>query len=264
MDGPVTLTAPDQLAADYFDHAAALAALESGAPLVFPPMQVTHVTLGGRPLVFCANYDRDPIQKTQRKGDFYERPDLEEIAKYLEPGARVLDVGANVGNHALYFATQCGAESVLVIEPNPLAQAPLVANVVLNNLQDVIRLEALGIGLGARSERGFSMTHQPRNLGGARMQAGKGALDVHPGDALFADEHFDLVKIDVEGMEMAVLEGLAETIARCRPLIFIEVDESHAAAFDAWCTAHRYTTRYEVRRYAANVNVLIQPIGEKA
>lgn len=263
MTDPVQLRAPEVMGDAYFDVAAALRALELGAPVVFPPMHLTQVQIGARHLRFCSNYERDPIQKAQRKGQFYEREDLDEIARHLPEGARILDVGANVGNHALYFATQCAVDSVIVIEPNPRACAPLVANVILNDLGQIVRMEALGIGLGARSESGFSMTERARNLGAARMVPGEGDLPVHPGDALFAEEHFDLIKIDVEGMEMAVLEGLEATIARCRPLIFIEVDTARTAAFEAWCAAHDYHSRYEVRRYAANVNHLIQPIGDK-
>jgi FkbM family methyltransferase len=59
----------------------------------------------------------------------------------------VLDVGANVGNHALYFATRMAAAKVVVIEPNPLALAPLLANVVVNGLTDVIETRHLGVGL---------------------------------------------------------------------------------------------------------------------
>lgn len=255
----------DAQAEPYFDLRAALAALDSGAPVTFPPMMITRARIGGRDLVICTNYEKDPIQRTLRGGAFYEAADLHEVAKFLPPQARVLDVGANIGNHALYFSTQCGAASVIVVEPNPVALAPLVANIVLNDLGGIIRTEALGIGLGARSRTGMTMSSRDHNLGGARMMGDpQGQLEIHPGDALFADESFDLLKIDVEGMEMRVLAGLEQTIARCRPLIFIEVDEANATAFADWCAAQSYVPRYEVQRYAANRNYLLQPIGDRS
>lgn len=263
MSGAMALPTIEAADDTYFDLRAALDALASGAPLTFPPMHVTRVQIGGRDMTFCTNFLKDPVQRVQRKGRFYEDEDLAELAKFLPDRPRVLDVGANVGNHALYFATQCAAESVVVIEPNPLALAPLLANITLNDLSGVIRTEALGIGLGARSEGGFHMRKRWQNLGGTKMQKRDGGgLEVHPGDAIFGDEHFDLIKIDVEGMEMDVLAGLEETVARCRPLLFIEVDNENDDAFLAWCKARDYAPRYEVRRYRTNKNYLMQPAGD--
>lgn len=263
MTGPVSIPAPETTGADYFDLAAAMAALESGAPLVFPPFMVTRVRIGGRDLTFCSNFDRDPVQKAQRKGGFFEADDLLKIAAHLSENARILDVGANVGNHAVYWATQCGAAQVTVIEPNPLALAPLVANIVLNDLTEVIRMDALGIGLGAESEGGLFMKRHDRNLGGTKMLRGRGgSLEVHPGDALFGEDHFDLIKIDVEGMEMEVLAGLEETVRRCRPLLFVEVDDANAVAFRDWYDQRGYTPLHEVRHFGANMNYLLQPRGE--
>jgi FkbM family methyltransferase len=265
----IRLPGADNLGDDYFDLGAALAAIEAGQAVTFPPFRVTRAKIGGRDLTFCTNFIKDPVQRILRKGRFYEEEDLRELAKFLPARPRILDVGANVGNHALFFATQCDAQSVIVIEPNPVALAPLVANIVLNDLTDVIRMEALGIGLGAQSETGLFMRRRHQNLGGTKMQRdaqgqGAGGLAIHPGDALFADEHFDLIKIDVEGMEMEVLAGLEATIARCRPMLFVEVDDTQTEAFLEWMGDRGYTSRYEVRRYAVNKNYLMQPLGEAA
>ena len=260
---PVALPSPDRFEADYFDLPAALSALEDGRPLVFPPFRLTRTRIDGRDYTFCSNYDRDPIQKAQRKGGFYEADDLAEVAKHLPVAPNVLAVGANVGNHAIYFAARLAA-TVTVIEPNPVALAPLVANIVLNDLTHRIRMDALGIGLGAAPEAGLTLRPPARNLGGTRMERAKGgALEVHPGDALFAEDTFDLIKIDVEGMEIEVLSGLQQTIRRCRPLLFIEVDETNRTAFNRWMAAERYAVIFETRHYGANVNFLVQPIGEK-
>lgn len=253
------LPPPRKLGQDYFDLPAALEALKAGKPLVFPPFCVTHVKVAGRVYNFCSNYKQDPIQRRQRSGQFYEPKDLGQIADHLPVAPRILDVGANVGNHALYFATQCNAH-VTVIEPNPVAMAPLVANVVLNGLQDRILLDHLGIGLGAGLETGLSMPLPGRNLGGTRMQkSGEGDLEVHAGDALFAGRSFDLIKIDVEEMEMEVIAGLDQTIRRCRPLLFVEVDDVNADEFLSWCRQENYGVVFETRQYRSNANYLVRP-----
>ena len=68
------------------------------------------------------------------------------------------------------------------------------------------------------------------------------------------------MKIDVEGMELAVLEGLKETIATQRPKIFIEIDDKNVEAFAAWRRAAGYRVLERFRRYQWNENFLITPV----
>ena len=51
-------------------------------------------------------------------------------------------------------------------------------------------------------------------------------MPVYTIDAMFADAAIDLIKIDVEGFEIDVLRGAEMTLARCKPLVFVE--------FNAW------------------------------
>jgi hypothetical protein len=57
-------------------------------------------------------------------------------------------------------------------------------------------------------------------------------VNIVRGDDLFGDEEFDLIKIDVEGMEIEVLLGMKGVIERSRPKIFVEVIEANARAFE--------------------------------
>jgi FkbM family methyltransferase len=138
----------------------------------------------------------------------------------------------------------------------------LRANVAANGLGAVIRLDVLGIGLSDRTEAGFKIKRNPRNMGAARLKKG-GEIAVHRGDALLPDARVDLVKIDVEGMEMQVLAGFDRIIAEQRPALFVEVDTSHEAAFEAWCEAWGYTRTFAFRHQEANTNVFVQPIGSE-
>lgn len=263
--------APWSQGEDYFDVETALARLEQGKPVAFPAFELVH--WGG--LTFALNYARDPIQNALRNGRFYERDELAAIAQLVGPGAHVLDIGSNIGNHALFFATRMKAARVTVIEPNPLAIAPLLANVVVNRLQDVICTDLLGIGLADRSEDGFIIRRQQRNLGATRMRkAEEKAVEddpreqtgfaVHAGDDLFAEESPDFIKIDVEGMEMRVLAGLAKTIARCRPPMLIEVEEICRAAFDGWLEGNGYERLQEWLVGDKRANHLIAPLNGRA
>lgn len=251
----IVMPLPELTGAEYFDVRAALAALAAGEGIAFPPFELIH--WGG--LTFCLNMQRDPIQNALRRGEFFEAEELEALKAEVPEGAVVLDIGANIDNHALFFATRMKAAKVVVMEPNPLALAPLVGNIVVNGLSDVIDMGYLGVGLSDRNAGGFGMKRHDRNLGATKMKPGQGELEVRRGDDLFEDLTPDLIKIDVEGMEMGVLGGLSDTIERARPLILIEVDDENAGAFAAWCEAAGYVTARTDRHGKKNQNHLIQP-----
>ena len=216
--------------------------------------------IDGRDFVFHLNAPGCPVQGRHRVGKFYERADLDRLAAVMGPGAHVIDVGANVGNHALYFASFMQAARVVCIEPNPEAIEALRANVEANGLGGVIDLSALGVGLSDRSEGGFGVVRRGANLGAARLEKG-GAIAVHRGDDLFDGERVDLIKIDVEGMEMAVLSGFDAVIAAQRPALFVEVDRGNEAEFAAWCAARGYGVAFRAQHQKANANYLVQPLG---
>lgn len=231
----------------------------AGGPLPLMLCGQVHARIRGRAVTFCLNMARDPVQDCHRQGRFYEEAELEALLPLLPAAATVLDIGANTGNHALFLALFARAARVVVVEPNPLALEPLVGNVLSNGLQEVIDLDHLGFGLGARDSDGWGMKRHERNLGATRMQPGTGALRVRRGDNVFADLCPDMVKIDVEGMEMDVLSGLEELIARARPLILVEIDCEHDAAFADWVAAHGYICRRPGPARSRKTNCLLVP-----
>jgi FkbM family methyltransferase len=255
----VAMPLPELTGETYFDVAAARNAHAAGLPVVFPPFEMVHVP--GMALSLCLNMARDPIQNAWRRGEFFEAEELSMLMQHVESGAHIIDIGANVGNHAMFFATQMGAARVVVVEPNPLAIAPLMANVLLNRLENVIDLSLLGVGLSDVSSGGYGMKRHDRNLGATKMFEGKGDLQVHAGDDLLEDETPDLIKIDVEGMEIKVLSGLEGIISANRPIFLIEVDEQNATDFEAWRVAHDYDVFQSVRHSRKNCNYLLKPAG---
>lgn len=199
----------------------------------------------------------DTIQNRHFNGGFYEPEELRIIETHLKPGGVFLDLGANVGNHAVFVAKFCQPGAVILIEPNPEALQHLRFNLLLNRLD--LDTRHLGLGLSDLAETA-DVTWKPNNLGGARMAAREGgAIQLVTGDSLLADRHIDFMKIDIEGHEIKALNGLERTIAASRPKIFVEVDDENRAPFEAWRQAHDYTTLKTFRRYTINENVLIAP-----
>ena len=237
-----------------------LEAYRHGSPLALAAMEQIRTRIEGREVVFTLNMQRDPIQNQHRLGRFYEAEELASLRELLPEGMTVLDVGANVGNHAMWFALFGGASRVIVVEPNPLALEPLVANVLSNGLEGMIDLTQVGFGLSNRNEGGFFMKAHDRNLGATKMFAGAGGdLEVRRGDDVFADLSPDLVKIDVEGMEIEVLEGLDQTIARVRPVLMVEVDDANVSAFAEWIEARDYVEHRAFGVGKHNANHILVP-----
>ena len=130
---------------------------------------------------------------------------------------------------------------VIVIEPNPATFEILKANIALNHLDSRVDASYLGIGLSNTWARAVTIA-PAGNLGGARLHLSEeqSGLRVVPGDALLFKHRVDFLKIDVEGMEIDVLEGLKRTIAEQRPRIFIEVDNSNVGKFSNGLRSNNY------------------------
>ncbi len=74
------------------------------------------------------------IEREQMRGLFFEHEELEFLAGRLPRGMRILDVGANTGNHTVFFAGVMQAETVIPVEPLPRAAEAIRAAVSENRL----------------------------------------------------------------------------------------------------------------------------------
>lgn len=243
-----------------FDLDDARARLVSGAPVQFDDVDVIACRIHGRDVRFAVDMEKDPIQRNHRKGRFYEARELEAIRAVLPLNATFVDIGANVGNHSLYVGLFLSPARIIAIEPNPLAYRLLLANVALNGLGQIFDLSHIGIGLSDVEAEGFGMEDRSRNLGAAKMLPDAGEIALSTGDRILADEKPDMIKIDVEGMEMAVLAGLTDTLKRCSPTLFVEVDTANDDAFRNWLEVAGYAISETHQRYKTNRNYLATPI----
>ncbi|MEO5577852.1 MAG: FkbM family methyltransferase [Sphingomicrobium sp.] len=222
---------------------------------------ISTVTYEGKQLQFLVERRGDWIQGHHLQGKFYAVEELEVMRTAFRGGAFV-DVGANVGNHSIFAAAIIGAPRVIAFEPNPDAYRVLRCNIALNDLAGTI--EHLPFGLSDHDGQASVAVPDPDiNLGGARLADDPaGPVQLRRGDDLLAGEvKIGFLKIDVEGLEMQVLAGLAETIARCRPPMMVEVDDKNRAAFDAWQQQIQYTLDAETRPYNGMANLFLSPIG---
>jgi FkbM family methyltransferase len=221
---------------------------------------VVRAVIEGQPVSFFVTTELDTIMGQNAYGYFYEIEELAIIARHFRPGSIMLDVGANIGNHTIYAAKFLGARRIICIEPNPEAIMILRINVDLNQLHEQVDMRYLGLGLSDSPCAAVIARTIAMNLGGVELasQAG-GSIRLFAGDELLQGQPIDFIKIDVEGMELAVLKGLERTIAECRPGIFVEVDNAHAPAFHALIQHLGYAVVDRFNRYGINENFMLVP-----
>jgi FkbM family methyltransferase len=132
-------------------------------------------------------------------------------------GGVFVDVGAQYGYYTLLMATE--ADFVRAYEPYVEKRKVLLENVTRNDLRNVdVNAEALFSADGEAwlHKRSSRVQTDPRRRGNARK------VTIARFDNLGAGE-VDAVKIDVEGAEVDVLEGMRGTLCIWRPLVLVEV-----------------------------------------
>ena len=179
------------------------------------------------------------IEREQSRGLFFEAMELEELRKMVKPGAHVVDVGANTGNHTVFFAGPMKAASVTPFEPLPAASQALRASVARNGLENV-DLSRLGTGVSDSEGRARLVFSGRGGLGATSLEADStGEIIVAPLDSMVSGR-VDLLKIDVEGMEMSVLAGSRELIRRWAPMIFVEIANRNTQPLMQWLEREKY------------------------
>lgn len=143
----------------------------------------------------------------------HDQNTLPKLVPYLPKGCVVVDAGAFIGDHTVFYAQH--ASKVYAFEPNPEAFECLTFNA------QGMRVKSYNAGLG--SETGKAAIARDANAGASHLCEGD-AVSIMTLDSLnLAVLHF--MKLDIEGYEVQALEGAGETIERCRPVMLIEVNE---------------------------------------
>lgn len=162
----------------------------------------------------------------------FEADDLAVLAEFLAPLAAkfarstALDIGANIGNHALFFSPMF--QQVHCFEPSPRTFGVLSVNTALAN-----NITPHNLALG-ESKAKMSLSYSPLNVGEASLvqSANQAGLLCHEVEVVRLDEfgaEFEdvaFLKIDVEGFEPEVLRGAQSLLARFKPVIAFEQNAS--------------------------------------
>jgi FkbM family methyltransferase len=171
-------------------------------------------------------------------------------------GVVALDCGANIGVHALEWAKLMKDwGSVIAIEAQERVFYALAGNITLQNC-----FNARAIWAAVSNTPGEISIPEPNykaqgSFGSFELRAGMGTEYIgqpinyeKPTSTVkmimidgLGLERLDLLKIDVEGMEVEALEGAAQTIERCKPIMFIETVKSDKKLISAALRNEGYT-----------------------
>jgi FkbM family methyltransferase len=203
----------------------------------------------GLQLLENAHYDPDEVSLLLRALDLRRQ--------CYGDGVMAIDCGANVGVHTIEWAKHMtGWGAVLAIEAQERIYYALAGNIAINNCFNARAVHA------AVSDRAGTMKIPVPNYAAA---ASFGSLELKQragaefiGQTIDYSEsnmvevptvsldslnlnRIDLIKIDIEGMEMDALTGGAQCIGELRPMLLIETIKSDKAAIAAWLDNLGYT-----------------------
>lgn len=168
----------------------------------------------------------------------YEESDLlvlQSVANEIKPQI-FLDIGANVGEYSILMSGFCGR--VMAFEPNTGLHDQFLGNLHANGLENVelqpvalgevdgrLRLH-LGRDSGESSFLPIANNNNPENTIVAEVRRGDALLR-----ELGVSTGIGIVKIDVEGFEVHVLKGLADSLTTNRPFVLLEVSHGGRREF---------------------------------
>jgi FkbM family methyltransferase len=164
--------------------------------------------------------------------------EIDFLEKLVSKGDVVIDVGANIGIITIPMAKKVGSEGyVLSLEAHSMLFYTLCGNIALNNLNHVQVFNR------AAADKTGSMFYFPHldfsksgNFGNMKLAGllnakdDQGKIYDNPVTAVAIDDlgisNPKLIKIDVEGMEPVVLNGLRKTIKRAKPILYVEFTQN--------------------------------------
>ncbi|KJH88255.1 hypothetical protein UG46_02285 [Pseudomonas fluorescens] len=166
----------------------------------------------GRKILKHGAYDKSGLYLIERLLSKLERPIC-------------LDIGANIGNHVLVISRH--AEIVFAFEPQPDVYKVLVKNLSDNGISNV---RAFPFGLSNWAGTARMSVVDAANTGATSFAPHAAAVSSIEAELRHGDEEvkrlgitkIDFIKIDVEGLESLVIDGLKAVIASSKPIIMLE------------------------------------------
>jgi FkbM family methyltransferase len=174
-------------------------------------------------------YEDDLITGQLREFGAHTRPEIAFLLGAVEAGDTVFDIGAHIGTFTVPLARRAGSTgTVVAVEPDRQSFGLLVENARANCVPaTVVPMNAVVAPAGGG---GYRPVFERRNSGATRYAPRRIRLRSLASSALSIDAIAeatgvpDVIKIDVEGLELAILQDSA-VVRECRPILYAEVSE---------------------------------------
>ena len=155
----------------------------------------------------------------QQEFDFFDQ--------FLTAESNVLDVGANIGTHAVYFSRKCNKGNVVAIEPQIYIFEMLATNLLINECFNAIPVHA-----GASSKDGVVKMVNFNPFVDHKVNYGEFKINDNSDKGIDTNlitldkyvnlSKFNLIKLDVEGLEIEVLNGATKLLKEHKPFLYVE------------------------------------------
>lgn len=183
-----------------------------GKSVFLPPLLIN--VQGHRMYVGAATVDFAPARVRSRP---YEKYQTELFRKIVKKGMVVVDIGASIGYYTLIAAELVGENGkVFAFEPEPENYALLVRNIEANGYKNVLPVQK---AVSNKVETTRLFLSPDGNTGWHRIYDSQDGWDSIEIETVTLDEFFkdkegriDVIKMDVEGAEMAVLQGMSHIL----------------------------------------------------
>lgn len=185
-------------------------------------------------IIICENFqfvtlkNDTCISDSLRSGILFEKFLLAFVSKLIPHNLNILDIGSNIGVWSLTYSTFITG-TIYAFEPQPKIYNCLIKNIKANNCTNIIPSNVALSNI--KTEYLMNADYTTKINCGAFAIVPYGTLQIKSeiGDNLDLSS-IGFIKIDVEGHELEVIEGLKNTIIRDKPIIFIEIHNSHPQA----------------------------------
>ena len=169
---------------------------------------------------------------------YYEKELGDLLNKIVKPGDVFLDLGANIGYFSLLVATNFPSVKVISFEPVQELFQNMNDNISLNSIKNISTVHA---AVGETSEEKELFVAAPDNLGMSSFyQPGNYSGKTERVKVVTIDDWFktsglskmDVIKLDIEGSELAALKGMKEILQKQKPILIVEVNPETLSMFN--------------------------------
>ncbi len=173
--------------------------------------------------------------------------------QFVEANDIVVDIGAHIGSETVLLGSKLASGRIYSFEPTPAILPHLKANISINNLMDRIVVESMAISdhngytkfyLSTESE--VNSLH--KNKGSKEISIKTITLDKYA--SVYDIQHVNLLKIDVEGYEYAVIRGSKSLLTKHKiDVIVFEVNDQSGSCYQDNLKTRELLSSYGYKLY---------------